>query len=96
MYKFQLPWSAGRLVISLLAILVVGIGALLLYRYFLHPLAHVPGPLEAKLSDTWRNTRYWRGNWHEDVLALHKQYGPAVRSAPNEVSLVDAQALRLL
>lgn len=96
MSTIQLPWSVAGLTITLFAILTIGFGALLSYRYLLHPLAHIPGPLEAKLSDTWRNTRYWRGNWHEDVLALHKRYGPAVRIAPNEVSLVDAQALRLL
>ncbi|KAF4550341.1 Cytochrome P450-like protein 23 [Elsinoe fawcettii] len=77
----------------------IGVLALIgttLYRRFLHPLAHIPGPPLAKITGAWRDTHYWRGNWHEDVLALHRKYGPVVRIAPNELSVVDQQAMKLL
>lgn len=63
------------------------------YNYFLHPLRHVPGPLPAKITELWRTRRYMLGNWHQDILDLHKRYGPIVRISPNEVSIVDKNAL---
>ncbi|PYI26716.1 cytochrome P450 [Aspergillus indologenus CBS 114.80] len=44
----------------------------------------------------WRNWHYWRGQWHDVVLALHARYGRVVRIAPNEVSIVDEAAARAL
>ncbi|KAK5057604.1 hypothetical protein LTR84_011604 [Exophiala bonariae] len=69
---------------------------LFIYRVCLHPLSSIPGPLSAKLSGSWRNTRYWRGTWHNDIVDVHKRYGPVVRIAPNEVSIVDQQAMKTL
>ncbi|ETS80078.1 hypothetical protein PFICI_07607 [Pestalotiopsis fici W106-1] len=63
------------------------------YNYFLHPLRHVPGPFPAKITELWRTRRYMLGNWHQDILDLHKLYGPIVRVSPNEVSIVDKNAL---
>lgn len=67
-----------------------------IYLVFIHPLRNVPGPRIAKFSQAWRNFRYFRGTWHSDVLNLHRQYGPVVRIAPNEVSFVDEVALKSL
>lgn len=77
------------------SLVIAGVG-LVLYHLFVHPLSKFPGPFEAKLSGSWRNRHYWGGQWHEDVVQLHRKYGPAVRIAPNELSLVDANALKLL
>ncbi|KAK4493587.1 hypothetical protein PRZ48_015254 [Zasmidium cellare] len=82
--------------LTLPATLLIATLGLIAYRLTLHPLAHFPGTFEARLFDSWRNRRYRQGQWHEDVVQLHKKYGPAVRIAPNELSLVDADALRLL
>lgn len=59
-----------------------------LYRVILHPLRGIPGPFLAKFTELWRTRRYFSGYWHEDILNLHKKYGPVVRIAPNEVSVV--------
>ena len=64
------------------------------YYILLHPLSTVPGPFLAKFSNLWINIRYIRGSWHEDILAVHQQYGDVVRITPNEVSFVDVQALK--
>lgn len=64
-----------------------------LYSIFLHPLRRVPGPFIAKFTELWRTSKYARGNWHNDILHLHSKYGPVVRIAPNEVSIVDKQGL---
>lgn len=67
-----------------------------IHNVFFHPLRHVPGPKLAKISQAWRNYRYVRGTWHDDVLELHQRYGNIVRIAPKEVSFVDAGALKNL
>ncbi|KAH6980715.1 cytochrome P450 [Ilyonectria sp. MPI-CAGE-AT-0026] len=59
------------------------------YRIFLHPLRRIPGPFPAKFTELWRTTKYAKGNWHQDILDLHRQYGPVVRVSPNEISIVD-------
>lgn len=69
---------------------------IIVYRIFLHPLSSFPGPFLAKISGNWRNRRFWRGSWHDDVLELHKFYGPVVRVAPDELSVVDEQAMKRL
>lgn len=61
-----------------------------------HSLSNVPGPKLASISQIWRNIRYFGGSWHDDVVSLHKKYGKVVRIAPNEVSFVDATALKSL
>jgi hypothetical protein len=68
----------------------------LLYSIFFHPLRRVPGPFLARFSELWRNIRYFRGSWLDDVVSLHETYGPVVRIAPNEISLVDGEALKQL
>lgn len=82
------------LALSLLSVLfVIGIS---LYRLFLHPLASVPGPFAAKITGLWRTWRYFRMSWHDDVLYLHDTYGPVVRIAPGEVSVVDGDTVKRL
>lgn len=64
-----------------------------IYSIFFHPLRNVPGPFAAKLTELWRTRKYFQGNWHNDILDLHRKYGPVVRIAPNEVAFVDKEAL---
>lgn len=67
-----------------------------IYNLFFHPLRNIPGPFFAKLGQSWRNYKYFRGTWHDDCLKLHNQYGNVVRIAPNEISFVDEQGLESL
>ncbi|KAF7557897.1 hypothetical protein G7Z17_g278 [Cylindrodendrum hubeiense] len=72
---------------------------LLLFDSTLLPLAHiwaagVPGPFAAKITGLWRTWRYFRLSWHDDIISLHDTYGPVVRIAPGEVSVVDADAVK--
>jgi hypothetical protein len=66
------------------------------YRLFFHPLAKTPGPRLARVTRAWLTKQYMSGNWHDICLELHQNYGPIVRIAPEEVSFVDAEALRKL
>ena len=66
------------------------------YYIFLHPLHDVPGPFVASFSKLWINIRHFRGTYHDDILEVHRKYGPVVRIMPNEVSFVDREALKVL
>ncbi|OQE40057.1 hypothetical protein PENCOP_c006G00339 [Penicillium coprophilum] len=65
-----------------------------LHHKFFHSLSKVPGPGLASVSELWRTIRYFRGTWHDDIISLHQKYGKVVRIAPDEVSFVDAAALK--
>lgn len=55
------------------------------YRLLLHPLAHVPGPRLAALSNVWHAYHVRNGHMLQLAKKLHHQYGPIVRIGPNEV-----------
>nr|GAT58504.1 predicted protein [Mycena chlorophos] len=58
-----------------------------------HPLAHVPGPLGAKLSKVYMLRHAVTGQRSKVLKALHDQYGEVVRIGPNEVSIASAEAI---
>lgn len=74
-WLLPLTWRAINYSVATLA----GVLALGIYRVFLHPLGHVPGPkLAAATSlyefyyDGWLGGKYY---W--EILELHQQYGKA-------------------
>ncbi|CZT17471.1 related to pisatin demethylase [Ramularia collo-cygni] len=85
-----------RWVTAIPAAVVIFVLCTLLYRLTLHPLAGFPGPFEARLSGSWRNRRYLKGSWHDDILQVHEKYGAIVRISPDELSIVDEHATKQL
>ncbi|KAJ7074048.1 high nitrogen upregulated cytochrome P450 monooxygenase 2 [Mycena amicta] len=59
-----------------------------------HPLAHVPGPIFAKISKWWSVRLLLSGNQHRVLKSLHDRYGDFVRIGPNEVSIIHADAIK--
>ncbi|PSN73007.1 cytochrome P450 [Corynespora cassiicola Philippines] len=90
----------GTDVTDILAAILIAVSSIssfvVVYRLFFHPLSHVPGPFVARLTGLWRDKKYLGGKWHSDILQIHKQYGRVVRIAPNEVSVIDEQAMKNL
>lgn len=83
-------WSLVRPVICLWVACAVAVPALVIlaiaiYRLYLHPLAHIPGPRLAALSNVWQGRQVCSGRMLQVGKALHRQYGPMVRVGPNEV-----------
>ncbi|KAI9155239.1 Cytochrome P450 monooxygenase astJ [Paramyrothecium foliicola] len=63
------------------------------YRIWFHPLSKFKGPLLFSIFDfayLWPN--YIKGSWTRDVVELHKQYGPIIRTGPNRLALDGAVA----
>ena len=64
-------------------------------RYF-SPLRKYPGPFIASCTRLWKVWSTARGRTHLDHIELHRKYGPVVRIAPNEVSVSNPEAARML
>lgn len=66
--------------ITTVFIFVVGV-----YRLTLHPLAGIPGPRLAAVSNIWYARRIASGRLARLGVELHAKYGDVVRVGPNEV-----------
>ncbi|CCC14510.1 unnamed protein product [Sordaria macrospora k-hell] len=71
----------------------LGIGALtgiffyILFWHWTHPLRKYPGPFLAKFTNIYRLYRTVRGNYYNDLVEMHRKYGPVVRTAPNVLDI---------
>lgn len=83
-----LGWS-----ICLLGVILI---SLMIYRVYLHPLAHIPGPKLAALSNIWQAYHARNGRMLELGKGLHVKYGPMVRIGPNEVWFDSPEAFRII
>ncbi|KAK4061966.1 uncharacterized protein Triagg1_10129 [Trichoderma aggressivum f. europaeum] len=64
---------------------------LVVYRLWFHPLARFPGP-KLLAATTWYETiiDLFHHDFPERLAKIHKEYGPIVRVAPNEIHVNDA------
>ncbi|KAK7680564.1 hypothetical protein QCA50_016346 [Cerrena zonata] len=58
-----------------------------------HPLAKFPGPVLNKITKLAGMQNSWGGHGHRNNHELHKKYGPIVRVGPNDLSIVDVDAV---
>ncbi|OAP60194.1 hypothetical protein AYL99_05196 [Fonsecaea erecta] len=68
----------------------------IVYHLFLSPLASIPGPFLARFTNLWWLRVVLRRNVHLETIELHKKYGPLVRIGPNEVSVADLEAFKII
>ncbi|RAL02329.1 cytochrome P450 [Aspergillus ibericus CBS 121593] len=73
---------------------LLGTSIYVLYQCFFSPLAPIPGPFLAKLTNWHRVWRTRQRQSHREFIALHRKYGPVVRIAPNHLSVADPTAFR--
>ncbi|KAF8205670.1 high nitrogen upregulated cytochrome P450 monooxygenase 2 [Mycena galopus ATCC 62051] len=59
-----------------------------------HPLAHIPGPTMHKITKFWSVWICSGGDQHIVNKRLHDQYGPFLRTGPNEVSIIHVDAVK--
>ncbi|EXJ95555.1 hypothetical protein A1O1_00677 [Capronia coronata CBS 617.96] len=65
-----------------------------LYRRYVSPIRDIPGPWLASCSRLWKVWSTYNGHTELDHIALHKKYGPIVRTAPSEVSFGSPNAAK--
>ncbi|RDA92665.1 hypothetical protein CP533_3730 [Ophiocordyceps camponoti-saundersi (nom. inval.)] len=80
------------LLVRISTCLVLGAAAVVIYRLWLHPLARVPGPRLAAVSNLWYALQVRNGHAIELAINLHRKYGEAVRVGPNEVWFNSSEA----
>lgn len=66
---------------------------IVLWWFFLDPLAKIPGPWYARFSSLWLAAQCRRGQRSKAVHELHKKYGDTVRIAQNHISISSVDAL---
>ncbi|KAG6003918.1 hypothetical protein E4U21_001596 [Claviceps maximensis] len=66
-------------------VLLMAVATVALYRITLHPLARVPGPKLAAMSNIWYARKIAQGKMVKLGLELHRKYGDIVRVGPDEV-----------
>ncbi|PNY24985.1 Pisatin demethylase [Tolypocladium capitatum] len=81
----DLIWLLARGLVASCAGLVLCVAVIATYRLFLHPLACVPGPTCAAVSNIWQARNVRNGRMAELAKTLHQQYGEVVRVGPDEV-----------
>ncbi|TBU45170.1 cytochrome P450 [Dichomitus squalens] len=64
------------------------------YNLFLSPLAAIPGPWYAAVSDFWLTTHVARLQQCMTIQALFERYGAVVRVGPNKVVFCDLTTMR--
>lgn len=94
-------WSSSAWIFSIGTVSVLNIcfyiplfTSVLIYRAFFHRLHPFPGPFSLKLSKfvaAYQNVEKDRD--FERVWNLHKQYGDIVRTGPQELSVLSAEAI---
>jgi cytochrome P450 len=68
--------------------------ATILYNIFWHPLAKFPGPKVYGATQITSIIDLLRGDIGYTFKALHDQYGPVVRTGPNELTFCSSAALK--
>jgi hypothetical protein len=63
------------------------------YRAYLHPLSHIPGPLLPRITSLWLYYHSYIGDEATVIHSLHAKYGDLVRVSPIEVDIRDADAV---
>ncbi|KXG46432.1 Cytochrome P450 [Penicillium griseofulvum] len=80
---------------------LIAAGSTLLILYYLlgdyfSPLRDVKSPILTRYTRLWELYKNWQGQLELVTVALHKQYGPIVRLAPNRYSISDPTAIRTI
>lgn len=92
-YEFELG-AAFATTSGVLATFIAGlIGSTLIYRIFLNPLNRFPGPWTARISNLFFSFQLGKSDAYYKLEALHKKYGPIVRTGSNDLSINDADAV---
>ncbi|KAF2267775.1 cytochrome P450 [Lojkania enalia] len=68
----------------------------LLLQLYSSTKQNIPGPFFARLTRLWYLKKVRQRNFHETNIKLHKKYGPIVRIAPNEFSVDDPEAIKVI
>lgn len=93
LFAFTFPRTSHTVFVAF-TLLVAYLASVAVYRLFFSPLAGLPGPWYAAVSDLWITTHVVRMQQCRVVQDLFDTYGPVVRIGPNKVAFCDATTMR--
>ena len=67
-----------------------------IFNLYFHPLRNIPGPRTFAASRISYVYTALNGHLATKFRALHEQYGPVVRTAPNEISFAEPRAWKII
>ncbi|KAF4974568.1 hypothetical protein FZEAL_8540 [Fusarium zealandicum] len=79
---------------SLVALGVVGLLTLLVWRRYLSPISDIPGPFVASFTRIWHTNRILKGDQNLELIRLHEKHGHFVRMSYDEVSVSHPDAIK--
>jgi hypothetical protein len=65
-------------------------GSIIIYRKYFHRLRHFPGPPLAAITKLWHVQKCLGSKNHLLLGELFDQYGPVIRTGPEELTIIDA------
>jgi hypothetical protein len=68
----------------------------IIYARYFHRFHDIPGPYGASISRFWLAGSVLSGKAEHIQRDLHKRYGNLVRIAPNEISVADPEAVKII
>ncbi|EUC37827.1 hypothetical protein COCCADRAFT_84517 [Bipolaris zeicola 26-R-13] len=80
--------------LAILSVLFLLFTFRIIYNLFFSPLARIPGPFWARITDLWHVRLIRTCSEHSALHDLHARYGPLVRIGPSKLSVTDATAFR--
>ncbi|CZR50296.1 uncharacterized protein PAC_00168 [Phialocephala subalpina] len=82
---------SGAMLTTMFGVIYLGVLGLsiVLYRVYLHPLRHYPGPKLSRITKIEWFFRARDGHFYLHVNKLHKKYGDVVRVGPNDIAFCD-------
>lgn len=86
--------STSSVALLALSASILYLCATLVYNLHFSPLAAIPGPWYAAVSDIWLTSHVARLQQCQTVQALFERYGPVVRVGPNKVLFCDLTTAR--
>ncbi|KAI0371502.1 cytochrome P450 [Pilatotrama ljubarskyi] len=92
-FVFDIPSPSSLILLALSAGLLY-LCATFIYNLYFSPLAAIPGPWYAAVSDLWLISHVARLQQCKTVQALFERYGPVVRVGPNKVVFCDLSTTR--
>lgn len=63
--------------------------SIIIYRKYFHRLRHFQGPWAAGATKLWHVWKCRTGQNYLVLEDLHKQYGPIIRTGPEEITIID-------
>jgi hypothetical protein len=81
--------ASAHITVTIILVLAISYFVSFLASYFKPGLRNLPGPKLAAFTRLWKVYISVKGDAQVTYQAIHKKYGPIVRTGPNHVSIGD-------